>query len=117
MIRSKSNGAGRDGARSVRHACACRTLHGPDLSGDLAVEKLLAAAANGAPAPQPSFATMHRQPTPATIASAEQKAGDLSSAQVDAITGKLDAARAADDRGERATCEQGLNEVDRMLRH
>src|SRR5271163_3344543 len=33
-------------------------------AADLAVEKLLdAAAANGAPAPQSSFATMHRQPT------------------------------------------------------
>jgi hypothetical protein len=72
---------------------------------DLPVEKLLAAAANGAPAPQSSFATMHRRPTPATIASAEQKAGDLSSAQVDAIAEKLDAARDADDRGEPATCE------------
>ena len=61
---------------------------------DLAVEKLLdAAAANGAPAPQSSFATMHRQPTPGTVASAEEKAGDLSPAQVQAITQDLDAAR------------------------
>jgi hypothetical protein len=85
---------------------------------DLEVEKLLdAAAANGAPAPQSSFATMHRQPTPATIASAEQKAGDLSSAQVQAITEDLDGARDADDKGDRAACEKALNEIDRMLRH
>ena len=83
---------------------------------DLAVEKLLdAAAANGAPAPQSSFATLHRQPTPATVASAEQKAGALSSAQVEAITKKLDAARDADDKGDGATCEKALNEADRML--
>ena len=83
---------------------------------DLAVEKLLdAAAANGAPAPQSSFATLHRQPTPATVASAEQKAGALSSAQVEAITEKLDAARDADDKGDRTACETALNEADRML--
>jgi len=84
---------------------------------DLAVEKLLdAAAANSAPAPQSSFATMHRQPTPGTIASAEEKAGGLSSAQVEAITEKLDAARDADDKGDRPTCEKALDEVDRMLK-
>ena len=83
---------------------------------DLAVEKLLdAAIANGAPAPQSSFATMHRQPTPGTVASAEQKTGALSSAQVEAITEKLDAARDADNKGDGATCEKALNEADRML--
>jgi hypothetical protein len=83
---------------------------------DLAVEKLLdAAAANGTPAPQSSFATLHRQPTPATVASAEQKAGALSSAQVEAITQKLDAARDADDKGDRTACETALNQADRML--
>jgi hypothetical protein len=85
---------------------------------DLKVEKLLdAAAANGAPAPQSSFATMHRQPTPGTVASAEEKAGDLSSAQVQAITEDLDAARDADDKCDRAACEKALSEVDRMLSH
>lgn len=84
---------------------------------DLEVEKLLdVAAASGAPAPQSSFATMHRQPTPGTVASAEEKAGSLSSAQVEAITGKLDAARDADDKGDRAACEKALDEVDQMLR-
>jgi len=83
---------------------------------DMTVEKLLdAAAANGKPAAQSSFATMHRQPTLATIASAEQKAGALSSAQVEAITQKLDAARDADDKGDRTACETALNEADRML--
>jgi type II secretory pathway component HofQ len=83
---------------------------------DLAVEKLLdAAAANGAPAPQSSFATMHRQPTPGTVASAEEKAGNLSPAQVQAITEDLDAARDADDKGDSAACEKALNEAERML--
>lgn len=84
---------------------------------DLAVEKILdAAASNGKPAAQSTFATMHRQPTPGTVASAEQQAGDLSSAQVEAITEKLDAARDADDKGDSAACDRALNEVDRMLK-
>ena len=49
---------------------------------DLKVSKLLdSAAAQGRPAPQSTFATMHRQPTPGSIASAEQQAGDLSSSR------------------------------------
>jgi hypothetical protein len=84
---------------------------------DLEVEKLLdAAAAHGAPAPESSFATMHRQPTPGTVASAEGKAGDLSSAQVEAITQDLDAARDADDKGDRAACDKAVNEAERMLK-
>ena len=84
---------------------------------DLAVEKLLDVAAaqrDGRP-PESSFATMHRQPTPGTVASAEEKAGDLSPAQVEAITEDLDAARDADDKGDRAACEKALNEAERML--
>jgi hypothetical protein len=83
---------------------------------DLEVERLLdTAAASGKPAAQSTFATLHRQPTPGTVASAEEKAGALSSAQVEAITKKLDAARDADDRGDRAACEVALGEADRML--
>jgi hypothetical protein len=45
---------------------------------DLEAEKLIdAAAATAKPAAQSTFATMHRQPTPGTVASAEEKAGDL----------------------------------------
>jgi hypothetical protein len=116
----------------VRHAMASTSatlmvLAAPAYAGpctdriyaaDLAVGKLLdAVAAQGTPAPESSFATMHRQPTPGTVASAEEKAGNLSSAQVEAITRTLDAARDADDKGDRAACEKALNEVDRMLRH
>ena len=83
---------------------------------DLKVSKLLdSAAAEGRPAPQSTFATMHRQPTPGSIASAEQQAGDLSSAHVEAITKAMDEARNADDQGDRAGCEKALSEVDRAL--
>jgi hypothetical protein len=83
---------------------------------DLAVAKLLdAAAAQGRTAPQSAFATMHRQPTPGSVASAEQQAGDLSSTDVQAITEAMDVARHADDEGDRAGCEKALSEVDRVL--
>jgi len=112
--------------RNVVAAAALALVAGPAHAGpctdriyraDLAVENILdAAASNGKPAAQSTFATMHRQPTPATVASAEQKTGALSSAQVEAITAKLDAARDADDKGDSAACEKALNEVDRMLK-
>ena len=83
---------------------------------NLEVAKLLdAAAAQGRTAAQSTFATMHRQPTPGSIASAEQQAGDLSSAEVQAITEAMDVARRADDEGDRAGCEKALSQVDRVL--
>src|ERR1700751_4681448 len=83
---------------------------------NLEVAKLLdAAAAQGRTAPQSTFATMHRQPTPGSIASAEQQAGDLSSADVQAIPEAMDVARRANDQGDRAGCEKALSEVDRVV--
>ena len=83
---------------------------------DLDVAKLLySAAAQGRPAAESTFATMHRQPTPGSIASAEQDAGDLTSEEAQAITEAMDAARHADEEGDRAGCEKALSDVDRML--
>lgn len=83
---------------------------------DLAVAKLLdAAAAQGRTAPQSTFATMHRQPTPGSVASAEQQAGDLTADQLQAVTEAMDEARHADDQGDAAGCEQAMNNVDGML--
>jgi hypothetical protein len=84
---------------------------------DLDVAKLLdSAAAQGRSKPQSTFATMHRQPTPGSIASAEQEAGDLTSEEARAITEAMDEARRADDEGDRAACEKALSDVDRMLK-
>jgi hypothetical protein len=83
---------------------------------DLEVAKLLnSAAAQGRPAPESTFATMHRQPTPGSVASAEQQAGDLTSDELQAITDAMDVARHADDAGDRAGCEKALSDVDGML--
>ncbi len=59
---------------------------------------------------------MHRQPTPGSIATAEQQAGDLTSDEVQAITEAMDEARHADDAGDRDGCEKALGDVDRMLK-
>jgi hypothetical protein len=84
----------------------------------LDVAKLLnSAAAQGRPARQSAFATMHRQPTPGSIASAEQDAGDLTSEEVQAITEAMDEARRADDAGDRDGCEKALDDIDRMLKN
>jgi hypothetical protein len=84
---------------------------------DLDVAKLLeSAAAQGQPAAESTFATMHRQPTPGSIASAEQQAGDLTSEEAQAITEAMDVARHADDEGDRAGCEKALSDVDRILK-
>lgn len=83
---------------------------------DLDVAKLLdSAAAQGRTAAESAFATMHRQPTPGSVASAEQQAGDLTADEVQAITEAMDVARHADDAGDRAGCEKALSDVDRML--
>jgi hypothetical protein len=83
---------------------------------DLLVSKLLdAAAARGRSGSESAFATMHRQPTPGSIASAEEQAGDLSAEDVDAVTEAMDVARHADDAGDRAGCEKALGEVDSIL--
>lgn len=83
---------------------------------DLEVARILdSAAAEGRPAPQSAFATMHRQPTPGSIATAEQQAGDLTSEETQAITEAMDEARHADDANDRDGCEKALSDVDRML--
>ncbi|MGB7973348.1 MAG: hypothetical protein WCF81_03130 [Roseiarcus sp.] len=83
----------------------------------LDVAKLLdSAAARGRPKTESTFATMHRQPTPGSIASAEQEAGDLTSEETQAITEAMDEARHADDEGDSAACEKALNDVDRMVK-
>jgi hypothetical protein len=84
---------------------------------DLAAARVLdSAAAQGRPATESAFATMHRQPTPGSIASAEEQAGDLTPDKMQAITEAMDEARHADDAGDRAGCEKALDKVDDMLK-
>lgn len=83
---------------------------------DIAVEKLLdAAAAQGQPAVESTFATMHRQPTPRTVAGAEARAGDLTPDQTQKIMDAMELARKADDAGDQAGCEKALGEAQHIL--
>jgi hypothetical protein len=116
---------------SVRHARAATGMalilgaasaHAGPCTGriydtDLAVAKILhSAAAQGGRAPQSTFATMHRQPTPGSIATAEQQAGNLGADEAQAITEAMDEARQADETGDSAGCEKALDDVDGLLK-
>jgi len=83
---------------------------------DVAIGKRLdAAAARGKPAAESNFATMHRQPTPGTVAQAEEQAGDLSAADVQTLEQDMQAARTADAANDHAGCEKALADVRRIL--
>jgi hypothetical protein len=77
--------------------------------------KLDAAAAVGPTAPESHAATAHHQPTPDSIAAAEENLGTLSDEQVAAITGALGRAREADRVGDLSACEQALNQAQGIL--
>jgi hypothetical protein len=49
-------------------------------------------------------ATMHRQPTPHSIATGESELGDLSPEQVTAVTALMARAREADSAGDESAC-------------
>ncbi len=79
---------------------------------DIAINKRLdEIAANGKAGTESTFATMHRQPTPATIAGAEEKAGDVSASGVQDVRKFMAEARQADDAGDQAGCEKALAEA------
>ena len=83
---------------------------------DIAIGKRLnAIAARGRAAPESNFATMHRQPTPGTVARAEAQVGDLSETDLNTLTQDMDAARKADAGNDRAGCEKALADVRRII--
>jgi len=106
-------------------AAALALLSGPALAGpctdeiyqaDVVIGKRLdAIAAAGKPAPESNFATMHRQPTPRSVAGAEAQAGDLSETDLSALTQDMEEARKADAANDRAVCEKALADVRRIL--
>jgi hypothetical protein len=84
---------------------------------NLAISKVLnSAAARAGTARQTAFATMHRQPTPSSIATAEQQEGVLTDEETQAITEDMDEARRADGEGDLDRCQKALDDVDGMLR-
>jgi hypothetical protein len=77
--------------------------------------KLEAKAAAGPSARESTAATMHRQPTPGSIAAAEAKLGDVSPENVAAVGAAMARAREADRAGDSSACEQALADAQRAL--
>ena len=77
--------------------------------------KLEAKAAAGPSARESTAATMHRQPTPGSIAGAETKLGDVSSQKVEAVAAAMARAREAYYAGDQNACEKALADVQRAL--
>ena len=57
----------------------------------------------------------HLQPTPNTIATAEEKLRELSKGKFDAVKQAMDRARAADAAGDKPACEKALADAQREL--
>jgi hypothetical protein len=79
--------------------------------------KLKAAAASGPAAPESSAALLHRQPTPKSVAHAEEKLGDISQENTQVFARALERARKADAAGDQPACERALDEARRALRN
>jgi hypothetical protein len=77
--------------------------------------KLASAARRGPTARETVAATDHRQPTPDSIAAAEERLGDLKAPTVEAVETGMARARRADAEGNKAACEAALAEVSRAI--
>jgi hypothetical protein len=72
-------------------------------------------AAAGRTAKESTAATMHRQPTPSSMAAAEQKLGEVQAKTADAVEQAMARARAADLAGNKSGCEGALADAQRAL--
>jgi hypothetical protein len=77
--------------------------------------KLEAKASARPTAKQGAAAGMGVQPTPRSIATAEEKIGDISPQRVEAVGQDMARARAADAAGDKSGCEQALADAQRAL--
>jgi hypothetical protein len=76
---------------------------------------LEAKAAAGPSARQGRAAGMSDQPTPRSMATAEERLGELLPQTVDAVRQAMARARAADSAGDKNACEQALADAQRAL--
>lgn len=77
--------------------------------------KLKAAAAAGPDAAESSAARLHRQPTPKSLAHAEEALGEISRENMQAFARALKRAREADAASDKPACEGALDEARRAL--
>ena len=89
--------------------------HDIDLMQSQVDAKLEAKAAAGPSARESSEATMHRQPTPGSLAAAESKLGEVSSHTVEVVAAAMARARKADLANDKSACEQALADVQRAI--
>ena len=78
-------------------------------------EKLAAYASAGPAGRQGRAAGMSVQPTPRSMAAAEEKLGDISAQSVDAIMKAMSRARASESAGDQSGCERALSDAERAL--
>jgi len=76
---------------------------------------LQAKAAAGPPAPASAMVGLSDQPTPRSMATVEERMGEISPQTVHVVEEAMARARAADSAGDKAACEQALAEVHRTL--
>lgn len=77
--------------------------------------RLAAAEATVQSAPESSAALRHQQPTPRSIADALLALGKISPEKAKIIREGMARARQADEAGNKAACEQALEEVERAI--
>ncbi len=77
--------------------------------------KLNSVAASGPPAAESTEATMHRQPTPGSIAHAEESLGEISPENTRVFTEAMTRARDADAAGKVAECQRALDDARHVL--
>jgi hypothetical protein len=80
------------------------------------IDSRLDSLARGGPAANESAsATLHRQPTPASIASAEVTIGDLSPETLEALSAAMLRARKAEGSRDEVGCERAVGEAHRVM--
>jgi hypothetical protein len=101
------------GAVSASHAGPC-TADIDHMQARLDA-RLEAQAAAGPTGREGTSATMNRQPTPSSVAAAEERLGDVSAQTLAAVKDGMARARAADSANDKTACEQALADVQRAL--
>ena len=114
--------------RIVTFLCASATtmmLSSPSFAGPCSLEIRRAQervdsylgfiAATGSRARESVRATMHRQPTPATIAAAEAALGELDASAYETIAKAMSRARDLDQSGDAFNCWKTVQDIDRAI--
>jgi len=76
---------------------------------------LEANAKRGPVGPQSTAAQLHRQPTPQSLAAAEEKLKEIPPATVNTLNAAMARARAADGAGDLPECRKALDEAQKLI--